>query len=245
MRQISYFTSGFAFVATVATPVHAGEWKHEVAPYVWGAGMSGKSGVGDVVADVEMSFGDIVENLQYGFMGAYRASNDQWSITVDGVYMALGATERGPHGRLKADIDLDQAALEVDAGYAVLDQLTLIAGLRYNDITAKVRAAGPLGNVEHASGSKSWVDPVLGASYRIPFNDTWSLMLRGDIGGFGVGSDFAWQGAATLRWQAKPTFGVLAAYRYIDMDYDSDSGARTFKYDMAMSGPALGVVFSF
>ena len=31
----------------------------------------------------------------------------------------------------------------------------------------------------------------------------------------------------------------------IDMDYESDDRSRDFKYDMSMSGPALGVVFTF
>jgi hypothetical protein len=35
---------------------------------------------------------------------------------------------------------------------------------------------------------------------------------------------------------------VLAAYRYMSMDYDDGDA---FRYDMAMSGPALGVVFTF
>ena len=86
---------------------------------------------------------------------------------------------------------------------------------------------------------------MIGVTYTIPFADKWSFTLRGDIGGFGVGSDFAWQGLGTLRWQTSERVGVLAAYRYIDMDYDTDKGARYFEYDMSLSGPALGVVFTF
>ncbi len=103
-----------------------------------------------------------------------------------------------------------------------------------------VKTTGALDVVREADGSENWIDPVIGAHYTLPFNDTWSASLRGDIGGFGVGSDFAWQGIATLRWQATPGFGVLAAYRYMAMDYDNGSGNDYFKYDMAMSGPALG-----
>ncbi len=39
--------------------------------------------------------------------------------------------------------------------------------------------------------------------------------------------------------------GVLGAYRYIDMDYENDDRSRDFKYEMSISGPALGVVFTF
>jgi hypothetical protein len=236
-------TAGVLWLA--AGPLHAEEWKHEIAPYLWGAALDGTSGVGDVVADVDVSFSDLLDDLEFGFMGTYRASRDRFSVTVDAVYMGLGATERGPGGRLKADIDLDQVALEANAGYEVRERLVVFGGLRYNDLSAEVVATGPLGNAQTAEGDESWVDPIVGAHYSIPLSDAWSLNLRGDIGGFGIGSDFAWQGVATFRWQFSGRAGALAAYRYMSMDYDDGQGSNRFKYDMAFSGPALGVVFTF
>ena len=225
-------------------PLQAEDWTHEIAPYVWGAGMDGTTGLGGVSADVDASFGDILDNLELGFMGMYRGTRDRFSVTIDAVYMGLGATGRGPGDLVKADVDMDQAALEVDLGYEVLEHLTVFGGLRYNDLSVEVETNGPLGR-QSVDGDENWVDPVVGALYVLPFAEQWSATIRGDIGGFGIGSDFAWQGLASLRWQASPSFGVLAAYRYISMDYESGSGSKSFTYDMAMSGPALGVVFTF
>jgi hypothetical protein len=158
--------------------------------------------------------------------------------------MGLGATGRGPGDLVNADVDLDQSALEVDVGYEVLDGLTVLAGLRYNDLQVEVTATGPLAS-RTAKGSESWIDPIVGAVYAMPVSDAWSFSFRGDIGGFGIGSDFAWQGIASVRWQASPTVGVIAAYRYISMDYDDGNSSDAFQYDMTLSGPALGVVFTF
>jgi hypothetical protein len=228
----------------IASPASAAEWKHEVAPYVWGSGMDGTTTVGTVAADVDMSFGDILDNLEVGFMGAYRATRDRWSVTVDGIYMGLGGHGRGPAGFVKADVDLDQTALEVDVGYEVIERLTVYGGLRYVDLSVNVDTSGPLGS-QSGDMDENWVDPVIGLYYAIPFAGQWTATFRGDIGGFGIGSDFAWQGAATLRWQFAPRWGALAAYRYIDMDYENGKGSDYFRYDMAISGPALGVVFTF
>ena len=41
---------------------------------------------------------------------------------------------------------------------------------------------------------------------------------------------------------ASERIGVLAAYRYIDMDYEDDDGNLDFIYDMSMSGPAAAVM---
>jgi opacity protein-like surface antigen len=227
-----------------AGAVHAEEWKHEVAPYVFGAAMDGRTGVGNAVVDVNASFSDIVENLETGFMGAYRGTYGRYSITFDGIFMALGANGRGPSGFVSGDVDLDQLALEADFGYALTEQFTVFAGLRYNDLSVKTKVVGPLGE-RRREGDESWIDPVVGAHFTLPLSDQWSVNLRGDVGGFGVGSDLAWQGIATLRWQATASFGVLAAYRYIQMDYEDGSGNEAFIYDVSISGPALGVVFTF
>lgn len=233
---------GIALLA--ATPLHAEGWTHELAPYLWGSGMNGSAGVGPLDADVDMSFGDILSNLDMGFMGAYRGTHDKLEITLDSIYMSLGATEKGPHGLVKANATMDQGALEADAGYRFSDRFTVYGGLRYNDIQSDVKVTGPLGT-QKASLSENWVDPVIGAHYTLPINEKWSTTLKGDVGGFGVGSEFAWQGMLSVRWQANPTVGVLAAYRYMDMDYENGKGSNYFKYDMAISGPALGVVFTF
>jgi hypothetical protein len=120
----------------------------------------------------------------------------------------------------------------------------VFGGLRYNDVSSDISINGPLGK-QKGGGDEKWVDPFVGALYTIPLADKWSFTLHGDIGGFGVGSKLAWQGVGTLRWQLREQFGLLAAYRYVDMDYENDDGTPYFEYDMSISGPALGAVFTF
>ncbi len=69
--------AGFALAAAAlftSLASQADEWKQEFAPYLWGAAMSGEAGIGSVTSSIDMSFGDILDNLELGFMGAYRAS---------------------------------------------------------------------------------------------------------------------------------------------------------------------------
>lgn len=62
-------------------------------------------------------------------------------------------------------------------------------------------------------GSKDWVDPIIGLRWLWGFSDRWSLKLRGDIGGFGVGSDFAWQAAGLIDWQPFKYVSFIGGYR--------------------------------
>ena len=86
-------------LCAVASAANAAEWKHEIAPYVWGSSMQGTVGVGALTAETDMSFSDILDNLEFGFMGTYRASTDRYSITVDAIYMGLGVTGQAGAGR--------------------------------------------------------------------------------------------------------------------------------------------------
>jgi hypothetical protein len=234
-----------ALALLASTPLHAADWTHELAPYLWGAGLEGTTAVGPVSADVDASFSDILDALEMGFMGSYRGSSDRISVMFDLVYAGLGGDGKGPGGAVKADVDIDQLVLEGDLGYALTENLHAFVGLRYVDLETKIKLKGPLGNTESARDKVDWVDPVIGLYYIWPFSDRWALSLRGDIGGFGVGSEFAWQGVGILRWQVSSGVGVLFAYRYLSNDYEDGKGANYFEYDMSMQGPALGVVFTF
>ena len=128
---------------------------------------------------------------------------------------------------MKADVDVDQLVLEGDFGYALTERLHGFVGLRYVDLETSVKLTLPGGGRRSARDTADWIDPVIGLHYDWPISTQWSASLRGDIGGCGIGSDFAWQGVGTLRWQVKPGFG-----------------ADFFEYDMSMQGPLLGAVFT-
>ena len=234
-----------ALALLASSPLQAADWTHEIAPYLWGAGLEGTTAVGPVSADLDASFSDILGALEIGFMGSYRGQGDRMSVLFDFVYSGLGGDGKGPGDAVKADVDIDQLVLEGDLGYALTENLHGFVGLRYVDLETRIKLKGPLGNTESARDKVDWVDPVIGLYYIWPVSDQWSLSLRGDIGGFGVGSEFSWQAVGMLRWQFSEGLGALLAYRYLSMDYEDGKGVGYFEYDMSMQGPALGVVFSF
>ena len=92
-----------------------------------------------------------------------------------------------------------------------------------------------------ASGKREWFDPIIGARWQWNFREHWFLAAKGDIGGFGVGSDFTWNTQATVGYQFTSYFSTELGYRYFDTDYrDGD-----FSYDVAEHGVFLGFNFTF
>ncbi|HZF14310.1 MAG TPA: hypothetical protein VE046_00050 [Steroidobacteraceae bacterium] len=233
-----------------ASDADADAWKHRLTPYLWGAGISGTTSVGPITSDVDVGFSDIISNLKIGGMLTYRGDHERLAIMVDLIYVDLEGDKSSAAGPLQIDATakLRETIFEADVGYHLTERTVGFVGLRYNDISPDiaVTTTGPGSGVTlSGSGSESWIDPLIGISTEIPLSERWSFALRGDVGGFGIGSDFAWQAVAAVRWQAGKTMSVVGGYRYLSADYQNGSGASLFKYDMSMSGPALGVAFAF
>jgi hypothetical protein len=80
-----------------------------------------------------------------------------------------------------------------------------------------------------------------GVRGRYNFTDRFYIVGRADIGGFGVGSDLAWQLYGALGWHLTPHTTVELGYRYLYMDYTRGG----FVYDLATHGAFVGMGFTF
>ena len=73
----------------------------------------------------------------------------------------------------------------------------------------------------------------------------WLFQLRADVGGFGIGSDFTWQGQADVGYRFSKLFQLGLGYRFIGIDYENGEGSDRFKYDVDTYGPVLRFGFHF
>jgi hypothetical protein len=102
-----------------------------------------------------------------------------------------------------------------------------------NSIEAAIKRTVP----EQVSGSESWIDPLVGFRGRLNLTDKFYLAARGDIGGFGVGSELAWNVFGSLGYQWTERFSTELGYRHLSMDYNNNG----FIFDADMSGLFLGM----
>ena len=225
--------------AGLATDARAeGEWQYSFAPYIWGAGLDGTAGVQPLTSDIDLSFGDIVETLDGGFLAHFEASKERWSFLADAVTLDLG------HDFESGKADVEQTVLEFGGAYVLEEDFEVIFGARLNDVDIEIdRFAGVVLPALRVEGAQTWVDPFIGGRWNPSINDRWSFQGRADVGGFGVGSDFTWNAAMMLLYQKsdKLTFGF--GYRALAIDYEDDDGR--FVYDATMPGLLLGVGFNF
>lgn len=231
--------SSFANAQTQAENVTVTEqsnWKHDLTLYFLGAGMSGTVGLGPVEGDVDASFSDIASNLNFGMMGNYRAENGRFSVGADIIYVGLGA-DLIPAG----EMDFDQWMVEANVGWKLTEHIEVLAGARYNRLSGSMVMVNP---PQTASGSKGWVDPIVGGRLWLPIAGSFSAIFRADIGGFGVGSELTWQLGGYLIYKTQGSLSWIAGWRYFSIEYE-DSAPGYFLYDMDMQGPAIGASWAF
>ena len=217
-------------------------WEFEVTPYLWAAGMSGSTGPEDLVADIDMSFSDVLENLDGGFILHMQATKGQWNTWFDYVRLDIAADGEV----LIFDIDMGMSQTLAEAGVAYQLQATgpisLIGGLRYMNVDTNIKfKVPPIDGRRKVSFGDDWVDPFIGLRGNWEINDKWSIGARGDVGGFGVGSDLTWAAQAAAKYQFGEKWSFKFGYRHMDFDYD-DNG---FVFDMAESGLLIGAGYQF
>ncbi len=99
------------------------------------------------------------------------------------------------------------------------------------------------------SRSVDWVDPLAGVRVRFMVAPGQDVFLRGDVGGFGVGSKFSWQATGGYSYDFAEKNGItysgLIGFRALYVDYVQGTGKNRYGYNMLQYGPLIGVGMRF
>ena len=171
------------------------------------------------------------------------------------------------------EVNYQLAIVEAGGAYAIWSRgsqgspgstaFDLLAGARYwhqdADVSADVTGTVALGGSNGititgnraiaSSGSVDWVDPFVGARVRQQLAPGQEIVLRGDVGGFGAGSQFSWQAIGTYNWLLGVTHGIpvdgYVGFRALSADYSQGSGTSKFGFDNVIYGPVIGATMRF
>jgi len=225
-------------------------WRHSLSVYGWFTGVESRVATPLGKVETELSFADVVEDLDVGFFAAYSARNGPWGVFVDLNYSALTSVEPTPfgvafeEGRVESTLTIASAV----GTYAVYEDATtridIAGGLRAYRLELDTRLVGVPGIRDRTfSTSESWVDPVVGVRARTELSDTWFLDAAADVGGFGIGdaSDLSWQAYAGVGYRLNERWSFIGGYRHLSIDTEID-GADV---DLSLSGLLLGATFAF
>lgn len=224
-----------------------GGWDVTFGLYAWTAGLDGDIGAGGRVVPVDLSFSDILDTLDMTAMGMVEIGRGRWWFQFEGMYLKNsdgGSAAMRTGATAAAKVVSETTRLEPVFGYRVFGNestgFDLLAGAVYYDISNEIVLHLPRRSIA-AESRRDWLDPIVGMRVRHRFAERWSLLARGDIGGFGVSADLAWQLNALVGYDINGRATAYAGYRHAAVDYRSGG----FAYDAAASGPILGLGIAF
>jgi hypothetical protein len=238
-----------------------GDWTFSLAPYAWLIGLNGTVGVKGQTVDVDMSFGDLFDQMDFaGQLHGELFYKNKYGFFVDGTYVKLSTDSVA--GPFVASTTTKIFMLEFAGIYRILNKPTsygqsqgykrtsvivdLLLGGRYFNIDNKInlRSEGPI-SPPSVSGKQDWFDFMAGGRVVWQATDRWSLIGRTDFGGFdfNFSSKFSWNGVGFVGFDAVDWLQVLLGFRAMYTDYSDGSGDNRFVFDTWMYGPVIGLNF--
>lgn len=217
--------------------------------YGWASALHGRASTLPPLpaAKVDLSFGDILKDLNGGVMGVAEMRIGNWGFIVDAMLTQVTSDGTLP-GPYFSNVKLRSQTLTLQASvlYRLYSDTTfdvdLGAGLRFWNLDNRLKIGpGALNLAIVHSEAGSWLDPVVAARLITRLGGPWSLTLIGDVGGFDAGSRLTWQALGTVNYRWSENWMLHAGYRALHVDYRSGR----FLYDTTMHGPILAATYRF
>jgi hypothetical protein len=226
------------------------KWNFLTEVYMLFPIMHGETGIGNnLTVPVDANTGDIFSTLKLGGMLYLEAHTNKWAITSDFVFMNLEKDVTPTTLIRSGAVGMDQYIWEAAGLYRINSFLEVGVGGRLNHLAADLNGERNvfLNDTEafSESQSKTFYDPVLITRLSTDIKDKWLFQFRGDLGGFGVGSDFTWQLQAYAGYRFTEVFQLTAGYRILGIDYDKGVDKERFIFNMNEFGPVVRFGFNF
>jgi len=233
-------------------------WKFELTPYFFAPSVDADTTVAGATVPLDLSFGDVLDNFDvFGLSARVEAWKGKWGIIFDGMYVDLDGdfSIQNPPPINSVGVDIEQTMLDFAVSYRLVETPKLIldpiVGVRYTKLKQKISLngnhpiLGPKGT--KLGQSENWYEPFIGAKLAYLLSEKWTLLFRGDVGGFGIGSasDLTWNLLVGVDFRPWQRASFKCAYRIYNLDYETGSGTNKFGFDGTLQGPMLGVTYYF
>lgn len=219
----------------------AGDWHFAISPYLWFPGVHGGIGAAGREVGIHASAGDLLSHFRFGLMGVVEPSYKRVVMPLDIVWVRLGDDRALTNLGTVANLKGSEFILTQKVGYRVIDRKMIkidgLAGFRYWHFGQSVSFTT---NSLNFSSSQNWVDPLVGGRITGSLTPKLSVIVAGDVGGWGVGSQLDYQVVGLLGYRIKPALALQVGYRYLAVNYTNGGSFA----DVVSSGVMFGVTIN-
>jgi len=250
---------GVSSAAAKSMTEESDKWQYEFTIYGWFPSIDGKLKYEvppDNGDEIGVDISQILDSLNFIFMGIFEARRNKFSMGLDLIYLDLSNSKStditiGPGGgvplTVTGGLGLKSWVVTGMVGYDLVQtnksRMAVIGGFRYLDLSADldISIEGPLPPTQPpatVSGSNDFWDGIVGVKGAFMLSEHWYIPYYADFGA----------GQSNLTWQLFGGIGYLfnwgdikLGYRYLEYDQDDDK----FVQDLKFYGPVLGIGFRF
>jgi len=246
MRRILTCFSLAAGLACLALPSATAQdrgnpdWHLVIAPYLWFSNLDGAETLGippdrQVAGPYVVPVGDTLLEKSWLVRAEVGKGKLRAWLNVSGAKLAKSTVftlESDPSDSTSGSYDFSWYTGELYAayqvgGFATSNAIELYAGGRY---VRHKQILTPSGG-QSTTNDEQWVDPVIGSRFYTELGRRFWATFNGDIGGFGVGSDFSWTLGGELGFRVVKPLDISLRYNYQEVDYDNrKDGADTYRW---------------
>ena len=221
-----------------------------VTPFAWFVGMDGTIGARGRTTEVDFSFSDVRDYVDFAAMLGLEVVFDNTNGILSNINLiqlakqkpVRGVTLEGDTQILLSDIAAFHRFHSAPFGERKTSVMNLdfLAGVRIWDIDVGLYVDTPLMGSHNVSKSRSWVDPFVGLRAQFLMNERLRLTLLG-----GIGTSNTWDASAQVAWKIGRSSSLLLGYRALGVDRREGEGNEQFVFDTTIDGPMLGFTFEF
>lgn len=234
-------------------------WHFTIAPYVWALNMNGSTQIKGHRASVDQTFGDMLNDLNWGAMLWLEGSKGKWGGFFNITYASLSqdASDRYISAHTNVQFSLYAAGLSYEiyktclcsggcqGGGSTLALVPYLGG-RYTLLNNSLTVNTPFGDIR-GSDIQHWIDPFVGLRLSFDLTKAWQLILAGDIGGTNARSDLSYNLSGLIGYNPQTFWKCTTwylGYRLLDQKYIRGGSSNYFLWDMKLHGPIAGVAFN-
>ena len=215
-------------------------WKFASTFYVFAAAIGGETSNG---TEIDVSFRDMVEDLDMTYMGGLDVKKGKWNLHLDLIYLKVGnkSVTETP-GPTLTKFPLKAWIVSPHVGYNVMKSeqwnVYLFTGARAIRLEPTV---GLNDDIEVSTSDTAW-DGLVGVKGTYSLDDKWFIAYLADVG---TGdTDMSWQTFAALGYRYE-NFDVIAGYRYMDVEIDEGGTFSEALNSLDLTGPMIGINYRF
>jgi hypothetical protein len=237
------------------------DWDFVIAPYIWLPAMTGDATVKGRTTEIDTTVSDLFTETDFVFALSAEMEawyRNTWGLAVNGQWTILEQDDHLEGTPLQFDLKNNLGLFEVLGFYSYGERplgssstgttwsIQPLIGVRVTTIRTNL----DFKNAGSFDAAETWADPILGSRSIIRFGKDQRLsgILRGDFGGFGLGSTFTWNLVGMLGYDfaiRSVDMTALFGMRALSQDFTDGSGSDRFKWDVIQYGPLVGLAFRF